>query len=60
MFKNIIIMEDSSKNKFGGGQNVSLEVIKILRVRYNIYLFDSKKSSIFNRKVPSLLKLMRT
>jgi glycosyltransferase involved in cell wall biosynthesis len=50
MLKNIIIMEDSSKAKFGGGQRVTLDVIKSLHDNYNLVLVDCNKKSIFQEK----------
>lgn len=50
MKKNIIIIEDSSKAKFGGGQKVTLEVMKGLEEYYSLYLVDCKKESIFKQK----------
>lgn len=50
MKKNIIIIEDSSKAKFGGGQRVSLEVMKNLKQDYNLFLVDCSKESIFKQK----------
>ncbi len=43
----IAIFEDSSKSKFGGGQNVSLHVIRALYGKKDIVLFDSNSTSIF-------------
>ena len=45
---NFIIFEDSSKSKFGGGQKVSFELIKILkRNLFNISLIDFTSKSSF-------------
>ena len=35
---NILILEDSSKAGFGGGQRVTLDVINSLKDKNNIYL----------------------
>lgn len=43
----IIVLEDSSKSKFGGGQKISLIVIQILAKHYTIILFDTNTSSFF-------------
>jgi glycosyltransferase involved in cell wall biosynthesis len=45
---NFIIFEDSSKSKFGGGQKVSFELIKILKRNFfNISLIDFTSKSTF-------------
>ena len=48
--KNILIFEDSSKAKFGGGQKVTLEVINILKEKYNLILVDCLQNSVFKQK----------
>ena len=48
--KHIIVIEDSSQNKFGGGQKISLYVMKFLKVKYKILLFDTVKKSLFIKK----------
>ena len=45
-FRNILILEDSSKSNFGGGQNVTLKVIDSLSDR-NVILFDHASDSKF-------------
>ena len=50
-----IIFEDSSKATFGGGQKVTLEIIKILKKNgYNLLVFDYTDQSIFAKQVKSL------
>jgi glycosyltransferase involved in cell wall biosynthesis len=54
--KNIIILEDSSKAKFGGGQKVTIELLRCLFQKYNLFLFDCKKGSIFQNRAKSYVK----
>jgi glycosyltransferase involved in cell wall biosynthesis len=56
MIKNILILEDSSKAKFGGGQKVTLEVMKTLSKEFHIILIDCKKESIFKQKAQKYIK----
>lgn len=49
--KKIIILEDSSKVAYGGGQKGTLEIINILKENFDIYLFDCTKKSIFQDKI---------
>jgi len=56
MIKNILVLEDSSKAKFGGGQKVTLEVIDALKNEYNLYLVDCSQDSIFKQKAKVFLK----
>jgi glycosyltransferase involved in cell wall biosynthesis len=51
---NILILEDSSKAGFGGGQRVTLDVINSLKDKNNIYLFDCTEDSFFIKKVKDL------
>jgi len=46
--ENIIVLEDSSKAKFGGGQKVTLKVIEYLNVKYNVVVADCSDSSLFS------------
>jgi glycosyltransferase involved in cell wall biosynthesis len=55
MIKNILVLEDSSKAKFGGGQKVTLEVMEALHKKYNLVLVDCSKKSIFQQKVNSYI-----
>ncbi|WKN33474.1 glycosyltransferase family 4 protein [Porifericola rhodea] len=48
--KNVIVLEDSHKVSFGGGQKGTLEVMEALSSSYHIYLFDSTKQSGFYQK----------
>jgi glycosyltransferase involved in cell wall biosynthesis len=52
--KNILILEDSSKAGFGGGQRVSLDVINSLIHEHSIYIFDCSNSSLFFKKTQEL------
>lgn len=54
--KNILVFEDSSKAKFGGGQRVTLDVMGVLSERYNLVLFDCEKDSIFKDKAEAYVK----
>jgi glycosyltransferase involved in cell wall biosynthesis len=59
--KTILIIEDSSKYGFGGGQQVTLRVIEALINDYNIILADTYPNSFFSKKaitnVNSFIKL---
>lgn len=55
MIENIIIFEDSSKAKFGGGQRVTLDVMQILNENYKLTLVDCKKESLFQEKAKKTL-----
>lgn len=61
---NIIILEDSSKAKFGGGQRITIDVIKVLKDKYQIILFDTLIDSFFAEELlklnvkPNKLKLI--
>jgi len=56
MIKNFIILEDSSKFHFGGGQKISLEVAAILHKKYNLLLFDRRKGTLFQDKIRPYVK----
>ncbi|CAK7004794.1 MAG: hypothetical protein PARBA_00185 [Parabacteroides sp.] len=50
--KSVFILEDSSKSYYGGGQQISLLAIKILREKgVRLYLADYTSKSLFNEKV---------
>jgi glycosyltransferase involved in cell wall biosynthesis len=55
LIKNILIFEDSSKSKFGGGQKVTLEVMEVLHKNYNLVLVDCAKTSIFQETANSYI-----
>lgn len=55
MIKNIIVFEDSSKAKFGGGQKVTLDVMGILHLNYTLILVDCKQKSIFQKESKKLI-----
>jgi glycosyltransferase involved in cell wall biosynthesis len=55
MLKKIIIIEDSSKGKMGGGQELSFQVAKILKANFELILFDSKKKSVFQDRIKPLI-----
>jgi glycosyltransferase involved in cell wall biosynthesis len=55
MKENILILEDSSKAKFGGGQKVTLEVMEALHNNYNLVLVDCNKKSIFQEKANNFI-----
>ncbi|HHT9158386.1 MAG TPA: glycosyltransferase family 4 protein [Candidatus Brocadiaceae bacterium] len=44
---NIIIIEDSSKTWFGGGQKVTVETVRVLKEQYKLILFDCTSNSRF-------------
>jgi len=48
--KNVIILEDSSGHSYGGGQKITLEVIKAIRSRARTVLLDVAPASIFFRE----------
>lgn len=56
MIKNIIVFEDSSKAKFGGGQRVTLDVMSILSKNYGLVLVDCGQKSIFQDKANKYIK----
>ncbi len=51
---NIIILEDSSKAGFGGGQRITLDVIEVLTNDFEVCIFDTNKDSIFNKKLEEM------
>ncbi|HIC09963.1 MAG TPA: glycosyltransferase [Campylobacterales bacterium] len=51
MEKTIIIVEDSSKVTFGGGQRGTIDIIESLIDHFDIVLFDCSNSSIFQKKI---------
>jgi glycosyltransferase involved in cell wall biosynthesis len=58
MVENIIIIEDSSKGKMGGGQELSIKIALILKKKYEIVLFDSEKKSVFQDRIKPMLSDM--
>ena len=44
---NVIVLEDSFKAGLGGGQQVSLNVIKLLKNDFEVYVFDTSMDSVF-------------
>jgi len=47
--RTIIIIEDSSKAKFGGGQRVTLSFLKVFnKFSMKVIMFDTTRNSIFN------------
>jgi len=55
MKKNVIFFEDSSKQTFGGGQKGSLQIIRILKDSFSIYLFDTNPNSVFFSRAAELI-----
>lgn len=47
---NVVIIEDSSKTWYGGGQKVTIEVAHVLKDRYGLTLFDCTSNSLFFEK----------
>lgn len=59
MMKNIIVLEDSSKAKFGGGQKISLYVMEELSKRHTVILADTyckEDQTIFQQKAIPFVK----
>ncbi|WP_421717190.1 glycosyltransferase family 4 protein [Arcobacter arenosus] len=56
MIENVIVFEDSSKAKFGGGQRVTLDVMSILTDYYDLVLVDCGQKSIFQEKANKYIK----
>ncbi|SIO49055.1 glycosyltransferase family 4 protein [Chitinophaga niabensis] len=58
MDKIILVLEDSSKARFGGGQKITLEVMKILYASHTLYLADvtTDTPSIFQAKAADLIR----
>lgn len=57
MYSNIILMEDSSKSYFGGGQRMSLITSEILSNTHHLYLMDYTRSSLFHKKITEEIDL---
>nr|WP_295869241.1 glycosyltransferase family 4 protein [uncultured Chitinophaga sp.] len=59
--KCLIILEDSGKSDFGGGQRVTLTVIDAIRDRYELILCDTRKKTTFQElaagKVNRIVKM---
>lgn len=51
---NVVVLEDSSKAFFGGGQRVTLEVVRALKGSYSIYVFDCGRKTVFLTEVSEL------
>lgn len=47
----IVILEDSSKAGFGGGQQITLHVISALQHQFKLFVFDTSKTTRFNQKL---------
>jgi glycosyltransferase involved in cell wall biosynthesis len=56
MIENIVIIEDSSKFHFGGGQKISLEVAAVLHRTSALFLFDCRKRTLFQEKIRPFIK----
>jgi glycosyltransferase involved in cell wall biosynthesis len=56
MNKNFIVIEDSSKNVFGGGQKISLLIMDVLCKNAQIILFDTNATSLFAKQSKSYIK----
>jgi len=54
--RNILVIEDSSKATFGGGQKVTLNTMAALRESYEFVLFDTRCNSEFARKARSYIR----
>lgn len=51
MMNKVIILENSGKCRFGGGQKMSLKIASILKEKYNVIFADFTKESIYLDKV---------
>ncbi len=58
MTRNILLIEDSSQNIFGGGQKVSIDVARALSGNFNIFLADSGKDNLFQENIQKYIKQM--
>ncbi len=58
MLENIIILEDSSKFHFGGGQKISWEVASLMHRKYGVYLFDCGRKTLFQKKISPFIRDM--
>jgi len=56
MRENIIIIEDSSKFHFGGGQKITLAVATLLQRTYRLFLLDCSEQTLFQKKMRPLVK----
>ena len=50
----VLILENSGKCRFGGGQKMSLNIAKILREEFTLAFADFAKNSVYRDKVHSL------
>ncbi len=56
--KRLIILEDSSLRSYGGGQKISLHLIRVyLRKKFNVKVYDFCNDSEFCRKLPTKVVL---
>ncbi len=55
----VVILEDSSKVGFGGGQQITLHVIDALSHQFKLFVFDTGKSTRFNIKLADYRKIQR-
>ena len=46
---NLIILEDSSQSKYGGGQRVTEEICNSLNFTDSIYVIDTQKSKLLEQ-----------
>ena len=56
MKKNIIIVEDSSKFHYGGGQKITLEVAALVQRNCDLFLFDCRRATLFQEKIGPIVK----
>jgi len=52
----VVILEDSSKAGFGGGQKVTLAVVKLLGTDFELAVFDTAKKTIFNQSLKTEIR----
>lgn len=54
-----LVLEDSSHNKIGGGQVITLEVIRVLKKRSEILLVDTNRDSVFSNRAVDYYRVER-
>jgi glycosyltransferase involved in cell wall biosynthesis len=53
---NILVLEDSSQSKYGGGQKISRLVIELLAPTHTLFLFNTESNGYFMSDVKSHIK----
>jgi glycosyltransferase involved in cell wall biosynthesis len=57
--QSILILEDSSKSSFGGGQAITFELCKLIEKEYRLILFDAQKQTIFKDRIKPFIALKK-